>query len=94
VIDQFLFAIELVDVPGFDAMLRDLAKSVVEGAGYAPSAAADLAAAFRSTVDQMKAEGVRACAVRFRSDGSRFTITVACRDGREWRITRPLPSAD
>ena len=92
--DQFRFAIELVDVPAFDEMLGELAGCIVERAGYAPANIADISAALRSPLDQIKAEGVRACDVQFRTDGGRLTITLVCRDGRTWRITRPLPPAD
>jgi hypothetical protein len=92
--DQFHFAIELVDVPAFDEMLRQIAGCVVERAGYAPSNVAEISAALRSPLDQIKAEGVRECDVQFRSDAGRLTITLASRDGRTWRVTRPLPEAD
>jgi hypothetical protein len=94
VVDQFRFVIELLDVPDFEAMLRKLAQCVVERAGYGSASVADLVATLQSALEEMKAEGVRECDVQFRADGSRLTITVGFRNGREWRIARPLPAAD
>lgn len=89
--DQFLFALKLSDEPGFDAMLGDLARCVLEQVGYAPPAIADILAKLRVALQEGADQGRRDCDVQFRAEAGQLLIVMSYAGGREWRVARALP---
>src|SRR5262249_25970163 len=86
---EFLFALQLSDDFQFDAMLSDLASSVLRHAGYAASVIAQLGDALRAGVANGRTEGT--CEVQFRAHAGEFEIVVS-QAGREiFRTSRRLP---
>jgi hypothetical protein len=94
VADQFLLSIRLTRAPRFDALLRDVASNVLEQAGYTSPAAAEILGVFCSALERSSAEAFRECDAAFRTEGGQLVIVVSYADGREWRLTRALPSPD
>lgn len=89
-VPDFFFSLELSDRAAFDHMINDLNASILRHAGYAPDAAADIAATLRGALDQAAGAGGRRCDVRFAAHDGELRMAVAC-GGGEWRATRPLP---
>ena len=87
---QFLFSLKVSDQPQLDAMLQAVAKCMLERAGYAPAAIADILATFHRALDQRPAERRSACEIQFRAEAGELQIVVSDA-GREWRVARALP---
>jgi hypothetical protein len=92
VADRFLLSIALTAAPQFDALLSEVASGVLQQTGYAPAEAEEILHVLRASLAQHTTEGCRECSAAFRLEGGRLVIDVIYAGGREWRLTRPLPS--
>ena len=89
--DQFLFDLKLADEPGFEALLDDVARCVLQQVGYAASEIADTVAKLRVAVQDNASQGRRECKVEFRAEAGQLFIVCSFAGGREWRMERALP---
>ena len=88
---DFLFALDLSDEAHFDAMLGDLAGSVLAYVGYTPAAVDELRGELRGALQAGQSNGNRQCDVRFTAKGGELLITVAYRGAGQWQTRRALP---
>ena len=90
----YVVTMSLRDAPQFDAMLGEVAASVLGHVGYGAEAVRDIMGMFRAALERSPAEGHRECDAKFLAKDGQLTIVVSYAGGREWRTTRPLPQAD
>jgi hypothetical protein len=76
------------------AILRDVTASTLERMGFSDDDAARILREFDAGLDAAGAHTGGGCSVQFRTDTRHFFIVVSVAGGSEWRLTRPLPSAD
>jgi hypothetical protein len=77
-----------------DAILRDVTASTLERMGFSGEEAARILREFDAGLDAAGARARGRCDVQFRTDTRHLFIVVSVAGGSEWRLTRPLPSAD
>jgi hypothetical protein len=92
--DDFICSIKMTAAPRFDALLCEVAAGILRQARYSPAAISEILAAFRASLADHAADGLRKCDAVFRREGGQLVIDVAYAGGRQWRLTRPLPSPD
>jgi hypothetical protein len=90
-VHQFLFALKISDQPRLDSLLDEVAECVLGHVGYAPPAIADILGKLHGTLEQVRVEGRPGCDVQFRAEAGQLLIIVLDAEGRQQRVTRPLP---
>jgi hypothetical protein len=88
---EFLFALDMSGEPPFDAMLAELARTVLGYVGYAASAVDALSSELRTALVERAANGQRRCEVRFVAHAGQLEIVVLASGRPDWRTTWPLP---
>jgi hypothetical protein len=88
---EFVFALQLSDEPHFDAMLAEVARSLLVHVGFGAAALEELRAAMRVALKSSATAGHPRCDVSFRAHSGNLQITIAYAGGAEWRTSRPLP---
>lgn len=88
-VPEFLFALELSDPAGCDAMLDEVAASVFKHAGFSSIESGDALKALRAAVAEAAAAGAARCDVQFRAHAGELLIGVSAA-GHEWHTTRRL----
>jgi hypothetical protein len=89
---EFVFALKLAPAdPGdrYDAMLDELATSVLGHVGYTQATIGEIVATLRDALAE--GAGLRQCDVQFRAAAGELHIVVSYSGGRQWRTSRPLP---
>jgi hypothetical protein len=88
---EFVFALQLSDEPHFDAMLADVARTLLVYVGFGAADLDELRAVIRTALKASAPAGEPRCDVSFRAHSGRLQITIAYAGGAEWRTSRPLP---
>ena len=76
------------------AILRDVTASTLERMGFSGEDAAGIRRELDTGLETSGANARGRCDVQFRTDAGHLFIVVSVAGGSEWRLTRPLPSAD
>jgi hypothetical protein len=76
------------------ALLRDVTASTLERMKFSSEDAARILRELDAGLETSGAHARGRCDVQFRTDSSHLFIIVSVAGGSEWRLTRPLPSAD
>jgi len=88
---EFIFALQLSDEPHFDAMLSEVARTLLVHVGYGAAAAEELRSAIGAALKDSAPVGQPRCDVSFRAHSGQLQITIAYAGGAVWRTSRPLP---
>jgi hypothetical protein len=88
---EFVFALQLSDESHFDAMLAEVARTLLAHVGYSAAATEELRATIRAALKSSAPAGQPRCDVSFRAQSGHLQITIAYAGGAEWRTSRPLP---
>ncbi len=88
---EFVFALQLSDEPHFDAMLAEVARTLLAHVGYGAAAIEELRGAIRVGLESAPPAGQPRCDVRFQAQSGQLQITIAYAGGEVWRTSRPLP---
>jgi hypothetical protein len=89
-VPEFFFSLDLSDETAVDSMMDDLTAGILQHAGYAPDAVADIAATLRTALQHAAAGGSARCGVEFRAQAGELRMVVSG-NGADWRAARPLP---
>ena len=89
-----MFILKLGDEARLDAMLGEVAASVLRHLGYADDASREVVGTLRDQLSRGIAQDPQKCDVQFRTEAGQLLIVVSFAGGREWRATRALPRAD
>ena len=76
------------------AILRDVTASTLERMRFSGEDAARILRELDAGLEKSGAHARGRCDVEFRTDSGHLFINVSVAGGSEWRLTRPLPSAD
>ena len=76
------------------AILRDVTASTLERMGFSGEDAAGIRRELDAGLETSGANARGRCDVQFRTDAGHLFIVLSVAGGSEWRLTRPLPSAD
>ena len=88
---EFVFALQLSDEPHFDAMLAEVARTLLVYVGFNAAAIEELRGTMRAALKSSAPAGHPRCDVRFHAHSGQLQITIAYAGGAEWRTSRPLP---
>ncbi len=88
---EFVFALQLSDEPHFDAMLAEVARTLLVHVGFGAAATEELRTAMRAWLKSSAPAGHPRCDVSFRAHSGQLQITITYAGGAEWRTSRPLP---
>jgi hypothetical protein len=90
----FFLALTIGGADEADPILHDVAASALEQMGYSTDAAAAILRELDAGLETARGQARGQCDVKIRAEGHQLFIVIAVAGGREWRLTRPLPSAD
>jgi hypothetical protein len=91
-VHDFLFALELSDEAWFDAMVAELAGTVLGHVGFTAPAIDELTNGLRGALSAGAGRGQKQCDVRFRAHSGELKIVVSFQGLSEWHTTRALPA--
>ena len=86
-----MFRVALSDGAPFDAMVADIARTVLGHIGYAPDTIAELTRQLCGALARDAARGTREYHLAFRAHDGQLHIAAGYAGGVEWRDARPLP---
>ncbi len=88
---EFVFALQLSDEPHFDAMLAEVARTLLVHVGFNAAALDELRTVIRAALKSSAPVGQPRCDVNFHAHSGQLQITIVYAGGAEWRTSRPLP---
>ena len=88
---DFVFRVDLSDGPAFDAMVADIARTVLGHAGYKADTIAEITRQLRDALGARAAGGSRECHLAFRAEDGQLHIAAGRDGGVEWHTARALP---